>query len=221
MRRHGRGGRRYDGAADPVLGADRGRAGDLARQPAGARGRRHGRGVPRAAARGWRASCRSRFLFMSYYNISFVRGIERFARRDARGRFARRDRAGPAVRGRPAADGGRSSASSWRRSLCYAPTTSDARMRAIAEHARGFVYCVARQRRDRRRDRVRLARRLSRALPQPRPSCRSRSASASRAAPTWRRSRGKVDIAVVGSETIRVVEQQGVGAVGNFIRGLR
>ena len=32
---------------------------------------------------------------------------------------------------------------------------------------------------------------------------------------------GKVDIAVVGSETIRVVEQQGVGAVGTFIRGLR
>ena len=33
--------------------------------------------------------------------------------------------------------------------------------------------------------------------------------------------RGKVDIAVVGSATLRLVDEQGVGAVGDFIRGLR
>lgn len=33
--------------------------------------------------------------------------------------------------------------------------------------------------------------------------------------------RGKVDIAVVGSETIRLVDREGVDAVGPFIRGLR
>jgi tryptophan synthase alpha chain len=33
--------------------------------------------------------------------------------------------------------------------------------------------------------------------------------------------RGKVDIAVVGSETIRVVDSRGVSAVGPFIRSLR
>ena len=32
--------------------------------------------------------------------------------------------------------------------------------------------------------------------------------------------RGKVDIAVVGSETIRVMEQDGVGAVKGFIETL-
>ena len=30
-----------------------------------------------------------------------------------------------------------------------------------------------------------------------------------------------LDIAVVGSETIRLIDQQGVGAVGPFIRSLR
>lgn len=33
--------------------------------------------------------------------------------------------------------------------------------------------------------------------------------------------RGKVDIAVIGTQTIRIVEEQGVEAVGDFIRGLR
>jgi tryptophan synthase alpha chain len=32
---------------------------------------------------------------------------------------------------------------------------------------------------------------------------------------------GKVDVAVVGSQTIRIVEEQGDGAVGDFIRSLR
>ena len=33
--------------------------------------------------------------------------------------------------------------------------------------------------------------------------------------------RGQVDIAVIGTQTIRVVEEQGVGAVRDFIAGLR
>jgi tryptophan synthase alpha chain len=33
--------------------------------------------------------------------------------------------------------------------------------------------------------------------------------------------KGKADIAVVGSETIRLVEREGIAAVGDFIRGLR
>ena len=33
--------------------------------------------------------------------------------------------------------------------------------------------------------------------------------------------KGKVDIAVIGSETIRLVDTAGVGAVGEFISGLR
>ena len=33
--------------------------------------------------------------------------------------------------------------------------------------------------------------------------------------------KGKADIAVIGSQTIRLVEREGVQAVGGFIRGLR
>ena len=40
----------------------------------------HGRALLRAGAASWRASFPIPFLFMSYYNIAFVRGVERFAR---------------------------------------------------------------------------------------------------------------------------------------------
>ena len=33
--------------------------------------------------------------------------------------------------------------------------------------------------------------------------------------------KGKADIAVIGTQTIRVVEERGVHSVGDFIRGLR
>ena len=33
--------------------------------------------------------------------------------------------------------------------------------------------------------------------------------------------KGKADIAVIGSQTIRVMDAEGIGAVGEFIRGLR
>ena len=33
--------------------------------------------------------------------------------------------------------------------------------------------------------------------------------------------KGKADIAVIGSETIRLIENEGIGAIDGFIRGLR
>jgi tryptophan synthase alpha chain len=33
--------------------------------------------------------------------------------------------------------------------------------------------------------------------------------------------KGKADIAVIGTQTLRLVDSQGVGAVGDFIRGLQ
>ena len=33
--------------------------------------------------------------------------------------------------------------------------------------------------------------------------------------------KGKVDIAVIGSETIRLIDREGVGAIGDFIQSLR
>ena len=33
--------------------------------------------------------------------------------------------------------------------------------------------------------------------------------------------RGRVDIAVIGSQTIRILDEDGIGPAGDFIRGLR
>jgi len=33
--------------------------------------------------------------------------------------------------------------------------------------------------------------------------------------------KGKADVAVIGTQTIRLVEKEGVGSVGDFIRNLR
>jgi tryptophan synthase alpha chain len=158
-------------------------------------------------------------VFMSYYNIVFMRGLERFARETRSAGLH-----GAIVPDVPFEEGAQLMAAFERQQLapifCYAPTTSDARMRAIAQHARGFIYCVARRgvtgtatefsSLDSYLARCRSATQLPLALGF---GVKSR---ADVEAVT-----GKVDIAVVGSETIRVVEREGVGAVGNFIRGLR
>ena len=158
-------------------------------------------------------------VFMSYYNIVFMRGIERFARETRAAGLH-----GAIVPDVPFEEGQQLMAAFERERLapifCYAPTTSDARMRAIAEHARGFIYCVARRgvtgtatefgSLDAYLARCRSATKLPLALGF---GVKSRS--------DVEAVTGKVDIAVVGSETIRVVEEQGVGAVGTFIRSLR
>lgn len=158
-------------------------------------------------------------VFMTYYNIVWMRGVERFARETrAAGLY------GAIVPDLPFEEGEQLMAAFEREQLapifCYAPTTPDARLRAIAAHARGFIYCVA------RRGVTGSATEFG-ALDAYLARCRSATTlplalgfgvknAADVAALT-----GKVDIAVVGSETIRVVEQHGVGAVSGFIRGLR
>jgi tryptophan synthase alpha chain len=158
------------------------------------------------------------FLFMSYYNIAFVRGVERFAA----------DCAAAGVRGAiipdlPFEEGDELFSAMARRQLdpifIYSPNTTDARMATIAAQARGFVYCVARKGvtgaattfggLDQYLARCRRATRLPLALGF---GVKSR-ADVDQLV-------GKVDLAVVGSETIRVVDQHGVAAVGPFIRSL-
>ncbi|HKP63494.1 MAG TPA: tryptophan synthase subunit alpha [Polyangiales bacterium] len=159
------------------------------------------------------------FLFMSYYNVAFVRGPERFARemREAGVR-------GAIIPDLPYEEGATLLDAMGREKLdpvfIYAPNTTDARMAEIAQRARGFIYCVARKgvtgaatnfqtlgdylQRCRRHTKLPLAlgfgvkdRKDVDAL------------------------RGLADIAVVGSETIRIIDQQGSAAVRPFIASLR
>lgn len=158
-------------------------------------------------------------VFMTYYNIAFVRGVERFAR-ETRAAGLR----GAIIPDLPFEEGEPLLAAFRAQQLApvfiYSPTTTDARMRDIARRAEGFIYCVARKG-------VTGSRTEFSALPEYLGRCRSATSLplalgfgvATRedvAAVT-----GKVDIAVVGSETIRVVERDGAGAVCAFLRGLR
>jgi tryptophan synthase alpha subunit len=81
---------------------------------------------------------------MSYYNILFRFGVAQFAET-----LASAGLHGAIVPDLPHEEGAEYLEAMARASLApifiYSPNTSDARMRAIALHARGFVYCVARK----------------------------------------------------------------------------
>jgi tryptophan synthase alpha chain len=160
------------------------------------------------------------FLFMTYYNILFKYGVEKFV-----GTAARNGIRGAIVPDLPPEEG-----TDYLKSMAdhrldpifiFAPTTGDERMQVIARHARGFVYCVARkgvtgQQTD-----------FSRELGQYLDRCRQATdlplalgfGVKDKADVDFLT--GKVDIAVIGTQTIRIVEDQGVAAVGDFIRSLR
>lgn len=160
------------------------------------------------------------FLVMSYYNILFKRGVREFADGLAYG----------GLRGAIVPDLPPEEAETYLSAMAdakldpvfiFSPNTSDARMRKIAEHARGFVYCVARKgvtgaetdfsaSLDAYLARCRAATDLPLALGFGVKSREDVDAL-----------RGKADIAVVGTQTLRVMDEQGVGAVGGFIASLR
>jgi tryptophan synthase alpha chain len=158
-------------------------------------------------------------VFMTYYNIVWMHGLERFARETRAAGLQ-----GAIIPDLPFEEGSTLMAAFEREQLapifCYAPTTPDVRLRAIAEHARGFVYCVARRGvtgtatefggLDSYLARCRSATKLPLAL-----------GFGIKSKADVHAVTGKVDIAVIGSETIRVVEEHGTSAVSGFIRGLR
>ncbi len=160
------------------------------------------------------------FLFMTYYNILFRYGVERFAQT-----AARKGLQGAIVPDLPPEEGQLYLQSMDAQDLApifiYAPTTTDERMKMLAGHARGFVYCVARK--GVTGQQTAFSRELEAYLAR----CR-RATDLPLALGFGVKDRadiefltGKVDIAVIGSQTIRIVEEKGVAAVGDFIAGLR
>lgn len=159
------------------------------------------------------------FLFMSYYNILFVRGVETFV--------SQSKQAG--IRGMIVPDLPPEEAESYletmqRRDLdpifIFSPNTPSVRLKHIAQNARGFIYCVA------RKGVTGKTTQFSGELGAYLARCRE-ATNLPLALGFGVRNRddmaflhGKVDIAVVGSETLRVVDSNGVQAVGPFIRQL-
>ena len=159
------------------------------------------------------------FVFMSYYNIAFVRGIERFARETREAGLK-----GAIIPDLPFEEGDVLFSAMTRAELdpifILSPNTPEDRMREIGARSRGFVYCVARKG-------VTGAATEFSALSSYLQRCRDATSLplalgfGVKDAKDIEQLTGRVDIAVVGSETIRVVDTQGVGAVGPFIRRLR
>ncbi len=160
------------------------------------------------------------FLFMTYYNILFKYGVDRFVATAARNN----------VRGAIVPDLPHEEGADYLQAMAehgldpifiFAPTTGDDRLQVIARHARGFVYCVARkgvtgQQTDFSRELEQYLGRCRRATDLPLALGFGVKDKADVDFLT-----GKVDIAVIGTQTIRLVEEKGVGAVEAFIRGLR
>lgn len=160
------------------------------------------------------------FLVMSYYNVPFRRGVRPFV--------ARLQEAG--LRGAIVPDLPPEEAGTYLEAMAehrldpifiYSPKTSEARLQEIGRHARGFVYCVARKgvtgsRTDFSAEldgylaRCRAATDLPLAVGFGVQGAADVAFVAERA-----------DVAVVGTQSIRILEARGVGAVGDFIRSLR
>lgn len=160
------------------------------------------------------------FLLMTYYNILFKYGMGPFAERMAAAGLR-----GAIVPDLPPEEAADHLAAMEQQGLdpifIYSPNSSDARMRLIAEHARGFVYCVA------RKGVTGAATSFSEELDAYLARCRAATdlplalGFGVKDAGDVDFLRGRVDIAVIGTQTIRVLEEQGVGAVKGFIQSLR
>ena len=160
------------------------------------------------------------FLYMTYYNILYRHGVEKFVDDMAEGGLQ-----GAIVPDLPPEEGDDYITAMKTRSLhpifIYSPTTSDERMRYLAGFARGFVYCIA------RKGVTGMDTRFSDELGTYLARCRAATdlplalgfGVKDKADVDFLR--GKVDIAVIGTQTIRLVETRGVAAVVDCIGGLR
>lgn len=159
------------------------------------------------------------FLFMTYYNIIFKYGEEAFLTRTKEIGFT-----GTIVPDLPPEEGGEYLALSKSLELApisfFTPTSTPERMREVAKNGAGFVYCVARRGVTGKQTEFDAS--LDAYLNQ----CRTATdlplavgfgiSSPDDVAMLS----GKADIAVIGTATIKLVEEQGVEAVEPFIAGL-
>ncbi len=160
------------------------------------------------------------FLFMTYYNILFKYGVDEFIDRANESNIR-----GFIIPDLPPEEGREYIAKVKGLNMApvqiFAPTSTKERMQLLAGNGSGFVYCVARrgvtgQKTDFDKDFNAYIGR-----------CRS-ATSLPLAVGFGIRSRkdvdfltGKAEIAVIGTETIRLVDEKGAEAVGPFIAGLR
>jgi tryptophan synthase alpha chain len=160
------------------------------------------------------------FLFMSYYNILFKYGLQRFVT-EAGGRGMR----GAIVPDLPPEEG-RAYLECMRDHrlapiFIFSPTTSVERMRYLAGLASGFIYCVA------RKGVTGLDTEFSSGLSAYLDNCRAATdlplalGFGVKSAEDVSFLKNKAEIAVVGTQTIRLMDEKGIDAAYDFICSLR
>jgi len=159
------------------------------------------------------------FLFMTYYNILFKHGVKQFVT----------DMADNGLRGAIVPDLPPEEAKEYLTAMrskglapifIFSPATTEKRMRYITSFARGFIYCVARKGvtgakttfSDNLTEYLRWCRRVT-SLP-------LATGFGVKEKKDINFLKGKTDIAIVGTQNIRIVEYRGIKALGEFIRSL-
>ena len=160
------------------------------------------------------------FIFMSYYNILFRYGVKRFAET-----LSLKGLWGAIVPDLPPEEGAEyleaMRANNLDPILIFSPVTPDVRMRYLASFGQGFMYCVARKgvtgdetffsdELDSYLTRCRRATRLPLAM-----------GFGVKSKEDIDFLKGRVDVAVIGTQTIRLVDKEGIDSVSDFISGLR
>lgn len=159
------------------------------------------------------------FLFMSYANILYKYGMERFA-----AQMKQMGLKGAIVPDLPPEEGEEYMAAMENNGLnpvfIFSPETSDERLTYLSSFAKGFVYCLARKGVTGKEttftdDMAAYLERCKRATDLP---LAVGFGVKEKADVDYLK--GKVDIAVIGSQTIRIVEEKGAEATGDFIRSI-
>lgn len=160
------------------------------------------------------------FLYMSYYNILYKRGVRRFAKE-----MHERNIHGAIVPDLPPEEADDYLAAMQAHQLApifiFAPTTPLERMQHLAGCGKGFIYCVARKGVTGKK--TEFSDTLGDYL------ARCRQATDLPLALGFGVKdkgdvdflKGRVDIAVIGTQTIRIIDEHGIEAAGEFIRSLR
>jgi len=160
------------------------------------------------------------FLYMSYFNILYKYGLQAFIEKMGADNIQ-----GAIVPDLPPEEG--SDYVQWMKEnkrapiFIYSPNTSNERMSLLSSHGDGFIYCVARKGVTGKQTQFSseiddYLKRCRDATPLP----------LALGFGVKEKSdidflKGKTDIAVVGSETIKIMNEKGIDAVADFISNLR
>ncbi|MBC8316628.1 MAG: tryptophan synthase subunit alpha [Desulfobulbaceae bacterium] len=160
------------------------------------------------------------FLFMTYYNILYQYGVEQFFKDSKKIGIK-----GFIIPDLPPEEGEEFFRLSREYGIdpimIYAPTSTEERMKYLAGYGSGFIYCVARKgvtgkQTDFDKDFGSYMKRCRNSTTMP--LAVGFGISSREDVETLV---GIADIAVIGTKTIKVVEEEGIDAVGSFISSLR